>query len=286
MSVWFSAGYAFASAATELAAGAASRASNVSTAFLLSAPAALVVSIGAAVVSPGELLTESILWGVAAGIVGGTALPVAYHALALGPIGVVASVIACTSTISLSLAGIVLEGMPPTAVWIGMVLSLTAIVFLAQRSRHSVPVSPRHQHGSHPTLSIKLGIVTGLGFAAFTLLMSFAQRDDGGPVALVAARAAVLVVAIVFAAMVRARFNPGRGVVASSVSAGVLDVGGNLFLLAALATTPLIVVAVVGATSPAIAAAGALILLRERLNRWQVAGLALAASGAVLASGA
>lgn len=288
VSAWFSVGYAFAGAATELTAGAASRISNVSTVFLLSAPAALAVSVAAAVVNPGEIDGASIGWGVAAGIVGGAALPVAFHALAIGSIGVVASVIACTSTISLTVAGVMKDGSPPMAVWAGVILSLVAIVLLAQRSRRSgaALASIRHETSSRPSLAVELGIVAGLGFGGFTFLMSLAERNEGGPAALVAARAAVLLVAVAVALVTRAQFRPTLGVASASISAGVLDVLGNLCLLAALATTPLIVVAVVGATSPAIAAAGALLLFRERLTAWQVAGLALAATGAVLASGA
>lgn len=283
MSVWFSAGYAITAAAGEVTAGVASRMSNFTTVLLLASPAALFVAVAAAIIRPGTVSAEAIIWGTIAGVVGGAALPVAYRALARGPIGVVASVIACTSTIGLGIAGFVMDGSPPIVVWAGMALSVIAIVLFAQRPRKHTGSGPA---GStvRPRSAVPMAIIAGLGFAGFTLLMSIAQRDDSGPWSLAAARTAVLAVAVFLPFLTGPVTRPTWRVSASSISAGVLDVTGNLLLLAALATTPLITVAIIGATSPGLAALGAALLLRERLNRWQVLGLFLAAGGAVLAA--
>lgn len=283
MSVWFSAGYALSAAAGEVAAGMASRMSNFTTVLLLASPAALVVAVVAAIARPGNFGPGPLMWGVVAGVIGGAALPVAYHALARGPIGVVASVIACTSTISLGIAGFVMDGSPPIVVWAGLALSVIAIALFAKRPRRSVDLGTRGATGRRLS-AVPLAIIAGLGFAGFTLLMSLAQRDDSGPWSLVGARAAVLVVTVMLLLFTGPVTRPTWRVSATSISAGVLDVTGNLLLLAALATTPLVTVAIIGATSPGIAALGAGILLRERLNPWQVMGLVLAGSGAVLAA--
>lgn len=285
MSIWFSAGYAISAAAGEVTAGVASRISNFTTVLLLASPAALVVAVSAAIVRPGNVSVESIAWGVVAGVVGGAALPVAYRALARGPIGVVASVIACTSTIALGIAGIVRDGSPPIVVWAGMTLSVVAIVLFAKRPRQSTEAGPADSTTQRLS-AVPMAIIAGLGFAGFTLLMSIAQQDDSGPWSLAAARTAVLAVAITLPFLTGPVTRPTWRVSVSSISAGVLDVTGNLLLLAALATTPLITVAIIGATSPGIAALGAALLLRERLNRWQVVGLLLAGAGAVLAANA
>ena len=285
MSVWFSAGYAVAGAATELAAGVASRASNFTTVLLWSAPAALVVAVVAALLNPGRISADSIWLGLVAGIVGGAALPLAFHALAIGPIGVVASVIACTSTIALGCAGIITEGLPSGGVWIGMALCVIALVSLGHRRAQpeSARTTTAGARATRPR-ALLLAMTAGLGYAGFTFLMSLAQRNESGPVALVAARTAVLVVACCLPLLTGLPRRPTATVAAFSVSAGILDVAANLSLLAALATTPLITVAIVGSTSPGLAALGAAILLKERLTSWQVGGIALAAAGAILAA--
>lgn len=230
MSLWFFAGYAIAGAATELTAGVAARSSNFTTVLLWSAPSALVVAVAAALVNPGPMLADSIWLGVLAGIVGGAALPVAFHALAIGPIGVV---------------------------WVGMGLSVIALVSLGRRraQRDSGRAASSGARAARPR-ALLLAMSAGLGYAGFTFLMSLAQRNDSGSFALVAARAAVLLVACCLLLLTGRPRRPTVTVAAFSVSAGVLDVAGNLSLLAALATTPLITVAIVGATSPGLAALG------------------------------
>lgn len=286
MSLWFSAGYAIAGAATELTAGVASRSSNFTTVLLWSAPSGLAVAVVVALVNPGRMVADSIWLAVLAGIVGGAALPVAFHALAIGPIGVVASVIACTSTIALGCAGIVTEGAPSGGVWIGMALCVIALISLGQRRAQpdSWRATTVRVRGSTRPLALLLAMTAGLGYAGFTFLMSVAQRSESGSLALVAARTAVLFVACCLPLLTGLPKRPTVPVAAFSVSAGILDVAGNLSLLAALATTPLITVAVVGATSPGIAALGAAILLKERLTAWQLGGIALAAAGAIFAA--
>ncbi|WP_185202850.1 EamA family transporter [Glaciihabitans sp. INWT7] len=259
--------------------------SNFTTVLLLASPAALLVAVVAALVRPGNVSVAGIVWGTVAGIVGGAALPVAYRALARGPIGVVASVIACTSTVALGVAGIVTDGPPPLVVWAGMALSVIAIVLFAERPRKASKAETADPT-SELRSAVSMAIIAGLGFAGFTFLMSIAQRDDNGPWSLVAARTAVLAVAVSLPFITGPVTRPTWKVSATSLSAGVLDVTGNLLLLAALATTPLITVAIIGATSPGIAALGAALLLRERLNRYQILGLILAAGGAALAAGA
>lgn len=286
MSVWFSAGFAIAGAATELTAGAASRASNVTTVLLWSAPSALATAVIAALLVPGPTTAESIWFGLFAGLVGGAALPLAFRALAIGPIGVVASLIACTSTIALGTVGIVTEGAPSAGVWVGMALCLVALVSLGRRrvEPKSLRTGAEGVAGSIRPAALLLAVGAGLGYAGFTLLMSLSQQGDPSGLALVAARFAVLVVACCLPLLTGMPRRPTIGIAALSVSAGVLDVAGNLFLLAALATTPLITVAIVGATTPGLAAVGAAILLKERLTAWQIGGIAMAGVGAILAA--
>jgi probable blue pigment (indigoidine) exporter len=285
MSLWFSAGYAIAGAATELTAGVASRSSSVQTVLLWAAPSALVVAVVAALVNPGPVMAEPVWLGFLAGIVGGAALPVAFYALAIGPIGVVASVIACTSTIALGFAGIVTQGVPSGGVWIGMALCVIALISLGhRRARADTRLAEIDGVRATRPRALVLAMTAGLGYAGFTFLMSLAEQNESGPIALVAARAAVVLVACCLLVLTGPPQRPTVAVAAFSVSAGILDVAGNLLLLAALATTPLITVAIVGATSPGLAAVGAAILLNERLTGWQVGGITLAAMGAVLAA--
>ena len=74
--------------------------------------------------------------------------------------------------------------------------------------------------------------------------------------------------------------RPARSVAALAIVAGALDIAGNLLLLAALATSSLITVAVFEASAPGLAALAAFILLSERLTTRQTCGVVLAMIGA------
>jgi drug/metabolite transporter (DMT)-like permease len=110
--------------------------------------------------------------------------------------------------------------------------------------------------------------------------------DGWGP--LVAVRIGVLGVAAVF---LLATWSVIRREVQSSVPvrwwlfaalAGAMDALGNVTLILALASLDLTTVAIVAATTPAIAAVIGWVALRERLRMTQQAGIALAVGAVIL----
>ena len=62
-------------------------------------------------------------------------------------------------------------------------------------------------------------------------------------------------------------------------SSGALDVAGKLLLVAALSVSDLALVSAIAAITPVVAAVLAITFLGERVNRWQVVGLALGLVG-------
>lgn len=267
-----------------VAAAAASRSTNFTTVLLLASPAAVTLAVIAALVSPGQPSLASIGWGFLAGLIGGAALPVAYHALALGPIGVVAPVIACTSTITLAVVSCIVDGLPSGWVWLGVGVCLAAIVLLGQKP---VPLMapPPHIEIPRPRVpAIAWAVIAGLGFAAFVLFMSAAQSHDQGLWPLAAARVAVLATTAALPFLITRPQRPTPRTGALAIGVGLLDTLANLLLLAALARTSLITVAVLEAAAPGITALIGVWLLNEKLRQRQRIGVTLAMIGAAIAA--
>lgn len=267
-----------------VAAAAASRSSSFTTVLLLASPAALVLAVGAALLLPTRPDPVSTGWGLLAGLIGGAALPVAYHALAVGPIGVVAPVIACTSTITLAVVSCVVDGLPSGWVWLGVGVCLAAILMLGQKPLPSFE-GRIEAAGSRPRVSaVVWAVVAGLGFAAFVLLMSEAQSHNGGLWPLVAARLSVLATTAALPLVIARPKGLTLRVGLLGVTVGLLDTLANLLLLSALARTSLITVAVLEAAAPGITALIGAWLLREKIRHRQRIGVTLAVIGAAVAA--
>lgn len=267
-----------------VAAAAASRRTNFTTVLLLASPAALLLAVAAALVAPGQPNLASLSWGLLAGLVGGAALPVAYHALALGPVGVVAPVIACTSTISLALVSCIVDGLPSGWVWLGLGVCLVAIVLLGQK--RLLPIEPPPEAGTpRPRVSaVAWAVMAGLGFAAFVLFISAAQAQDEGLWPLVAARIAVLATTLLLPFIITRPHRPTLRIGLLAITVGFMDTFANLLLFAALARTSLVTVAVLEAAVPGITALISVWLLREKLHGRQRIGITLAVIGAAVAA--
>lgn len=222
---------------------------------------------------------RGILIGFAAGLVGGAALPLAYRAYATGPVGVAASTIACTSTTILAIVGFA-SGEPLTPFrMVGLGLCAVAILLVAQRSGPAV--------STHRASTLVFSLLAAIGFSCFVLLINRAPQADGlWP--LVAARGGVLAIAIVLLIVMLRPGQPRPAVPTARsltswlpVCAGILDTTANLFLVLALQSGDLILIAILAPVAPVLTALIGRFFLREVLTGMQVLGLAVGA-GAVL----
>jgi uncharacterized membrane protein len=203
-------------------------------------------------------------WSVVGGLVGGLGITALYRGLAVGRMGVVAPVTGVIAALIPVTAGILLEGVPPTIVLLGIVLASVAVV-LVSRVRDA---------GDGPS-GLGLALVAGVALGSFSVCV--AQLSDGhafGPLVVIRATEASLVGAVVIAS--RASWRPERRLVPAILGVGVLDMLGNgAFILAAQAGA-LAIAAVLSSLYPVTTVVLASVFLHERVTRAHAAGIVLA----------
>ena len=130
---------------------------------------------------------------------------------------------------------------------------------------------------------LPLIVIGGLGFAGFFLAIHEAMRVGGSTWwPLVGARGATVILSSAVALMVRPRWEGVPAVAPLILTAGLADYGGNALFLLASQGGALSVPVVLSSLYPVTTVLLAAWLLRERLHRWQVAGIALALIGVAL----
>lgn len=212
-------------------------------------------------------------WGVAAGIGGAVGLSCLYHAFAHGAMTVVAPISAVVGVSLPVIAGLIEGERPEPIAYVGIALAVTAVALVSgaigERDRPTPPVI------------IGFAVAAGLGFG--WMFVALDRTDpDSGMWPLVAARLGS--VPFLFALCLVSGARPGRQtrLLLLAVVAGVLDMAANLTYLEATRRGLLSIVAVVSSLYPASTVALAFVLDRERVNRWQAAGMGLAAVAVVL----
>jgi len=228
-----------------------------------------------AVVATGEPFPDgaAVRASVLAGLAGAAALGALYQALAIGTMGVVAP-ISATGVALPVVVGVATGDQLSAVVSLGLALAVAGVL-LASRERHEDA-----GRASAGRLSIALALAAALGFGAYFVLADVAA-DASVLWLLLLARLAV--VPLLAALVVKGpAVRPVRGDAALLALAATLDVSATgLF---ALATTEgaLSVVAVVGALYPVATVLLARVLLHERLQPVQLAGVAAAFAGVAL----
>jgi drug/metabolite transporter (DMT)-like permease len=204
---------------------------------------------------------SGILWSMAAGFLGGTALALFYKALAVGKMGLTAPVAALLGAAIPTLVGIFHDGIPGKLTIIGFLLAGIGIWLIA-----------RVEDGGRRPEGIGLAVISGLGFAGFFLCM----RQAGDISVLWAAgfsRVASLLATGSFVLATR-QFRPfvQSGLVLG-VLAGVLDSTGSAMFVRASQTGRLDAAVVISSLYPAVTVLLARFLLDEHVSRWRMVGL-------------
>jgi drug/metabolite transporter (DMT)-like permease len=239
-------------------------------------PATLVALVGqatgllvlAAVLAARGLDADALLPGALSGLFGVVAVVAFYRALALGSMSIVAP-IAATSAIVPVIAGVIDGERPGALQWTGVAVALTGVVLASTK--------PRGGSGavdSRTALRLALLAALTIGFA---LVFLGAAADHDALTGVTAARAvtvpALLVVALQSRASAPLRALPGLAVI------GLLDTGANTAFAIATTGGLLSLVAVLGGLFPVVTVALAYLLLHERLQPVQRAGVLLALAG-------
>lgn len=245
---------------------------------LVSFPLALVMLAALALLTGGEISTPAVVWGALCGISQGLAVWWFYAALGAGPISVVSPLTAVLAAGLPFTVGIAAGERPGMVAGAGAVLALVAVV-LVSREATDEDIRPHRFTPRVAWLTLGAGVGFGLNYVLI----------DQAPVEarlwpLVFGRLAATVV-VVAAAAATGNLRIPRGVpLRLAVVAAVLDVGANVAMLLALQSSMLSLASVLMSLYPAATVALAVVVLRERVTRWQAVGMVAALAAVALIS--
>ena len=203
----------------------------------------------------------ALLWGAAAGLVGGVGLAALYRGLAIGTMGVVAPFSAVITAVLPLVFSFLNEGLPRVWQLGGFALALVSIWLIAAQ-----------KSAGGRTRGIGLAIIAGIGFSGF-LLFSKLAATHAVFWPLVAARAASTLLMLTIVTVRGRAWKPSGSAIPYMVVAGLLDSGANALFIAATQRGRLDVAAVLSSLYPASTVLLARIFLKERLSRAQTAGI-------------
>ncbi|HET7725883.1 MAG TPA: EamA family transporter [Candidatus Limnocylindrales bacterium] len=230
-------------------------------------------------VARGEALLDGgdVAWAAGAGAVGAVALAAFYHGLATGRMGVVAPIAGVIAAAVPVAAGMLLEGLPATGPFVGMIAAVVAIFLVSWTSGRAVDAGPQRR-------SVLLATAAGCGFGLFYVLL---DRVEGDAVfwPLVVARMASVSLMIAVVATIRVPVRSLGGVAPALVVVGVLDLAGNAFFRLGALAGRLDVASVLSSLYPIATVALAALVLRERVSPLQAAGIGIAGLAIALIAG-
>lgn len=226
----------------------------------------MLLALGLALVRAETMPTPTDLaWSVAAGVAGGVGISALYQGLAVGRMGIVAPVTGVIAVLIPVGAGVVLEGVPPPLVLVGIGLALLAVLLVSRVSDESGGPS-----------GLSLALLAGLGIGSLSVCIS--QISDGhafGPLVVIRATQAVLIAGVIL--VTRAAWRPGIRLLPAISVVGVLDMAGNGAFILAVQAGALAVAAVLSSLYPVTTVILASVFLGERVTRDHAIGIALAA---------
>lgn len=253
------------------------RATNWTVVVLSQLCGLVVLVVALPVLPPADVQASDYVWGAAAGTFGGLGLLQFFKALAVGNMSVVAPIAAVVGAAVPVTAGVAMGERPQALAAVGIALALPAIALISREHIDSPVRTPPRLLGA--------AALAGLGFGAFFVLVD--QSGDGAGIhPLIGARgASVVLLGTLGVVSGRIRLVTGRVLVAILVS-GALDMAANVLFLYSAREGLLAIGSVISSMYPASTVVLARLVLGERLERAQHAGLALAAVAITLVAAA
>jgi drug/metabolite transporter (DMT)-like permease len=241
--------------------------------------AGLVLALGLLIVFPGDIWSTDLIIGAAAGVVGAAGLAFLYRGLAKGRMGLVAPLTAVLAAVIPAVWGVAGGERPTAAAAVGVVLGLIAIPLVSSEGP-TLDVVGKPEGGRLPPGFLD-GVLAGIGFSLFFILIDFTSGDSGA-VPLVGARLLTAPGFLIVASMGTGGLAVGREVGGLSIWSGLFDMSANAWFLAAVRTGLITEAVVLTALAPAGTVALARVIEHERLSRIQLAGIPLAIAGVAL----
>ncbi len=207
------------------------------------------------------LSTNSALWALAAGALGGLALAIFYRALAGGKMGLTAPISALLGAAIPTGVGIWTEGLPGTLPIVGFVLAALGIWLISR---------PEGQLG-HPE-GVAMAVVAGIGFAGFMLCI---HRVGDSSVLWSAAfsRFASFAMVAVIVLLRIGKLSFERNDMLLGLLAGCIDATGTALFIRAEQIGRLDSAVVISSLYPAVTVLLARVILKEHFHRWRALGI-------------
>jgi drug/metabolite transporter (DMT)-like permease len=212
-----------------------------------------------------------LFWSMAAGVAGVIGMTSLYRGLAVGRMGVVAPVTGVVGAVIPVVVGFATEGLPPTSAMLGIALALVAVVLVTR--------APGHGDG-RPS-GIRWALTAGVAIGIFNVCVGqISPAGAFGPLIVIRLiQAGILAVLIV---AWRQPYRMERSIVPKVIAVGLLDMAGNATFILATQTGMLAIAAVLSSLYPVMTVILAVTLLRERVTRSHLVGIALTALAIVL----
>ncbi|AQT81110.1 EamA family transporter [Mycolicibacterium litorale] len=258
--------------------GIASRRVAALRVVLVSYPVAMVLLGLLAVIVGGTVTTPAVVWGLLCGVSQAFGVWWFYAALGAGPISVVSPLTAVLVAGVPVSVGLALGERPGVLAGVGTVLALLAVA-LVSREATDEDVRPHPFTAKVAWLTIGSGLAFGLNFV---LIHQAPVEARLWP--LFFARLSATAVVMVVAACT-GNFHAPRGFPFKlAMAAALLDTGANVAMLLALQASMLSLASVLMSLYPAATVLLAIVVLRERVTRWQVVGMVLALAAVAMIS--
>ena len=282
MSVLFALLGAVAYGVSDFLAGVAARRVNAVVVTLVGFTTAAAVSWIALPFTDAAVTQGALLWGPIAGAGGWLGTVFLYMGLARGQMSVVGPLSAVFTAAGSAIAGIALGDRPTVLEVVGVVIACAAVGLV------SIGVGREAPRAVRAPVGVVYGALAGAGFTLLFVALNRAGGDSGlWSVAL--SQSTGLVLAALFVVLLLV-----RGVVRGRLGGSWWQAAALAGLLGGLATFAyfyathlglLTIAAVLTSLYPAATVVLAVVVLRERLRRLQVAGLGLAAVSVALLAG-
>jgi drug/metabolite transporter (DMT)-like permease len=230
-----------------------------------------VFALLAAFVVGGSPTAHDLWFGVLAGFGGGFGAAFLYRGLSTARMGVVAPLSAIGTALIPVAVGVATGDRPSTTVVIGIVLAFPAIALISRVA----DADPSHRGG------VLDGVLAGLGFGL--LFVCFGQvGDDAGLLPLAVSQVASVTGVVATAMVLRQAWIPRSRGAWWAVVMGPLSVIAQGAFIYASHYGLLSVVSVISSLYPASTVLLAMVVLREKILRWQAVGLIAAAVAVAL----
>lgn len=233
-------------------------------------------------VVPGTWSRDALVFGTVAGVAVALGFLAFYAAFAIGPVVVLAPLIAVLYAVVPVGWALARGEQLPAIAWLGVALGVLAVLALSV----SVPGETEraeHRPSRPQPVALSLGVIAAVGMGGASIALDYAPKDSGLSPAFIESAVAAGVVAVLFAFARRpAHTESDRGGVGIALGSGLLLAVGNGLFVLALQHGSLALVAVLVSLYPLATILLARVVLREHVSSVQWFGIGLAVVAAAL----